>query len=174
MKVSFLFSSLFWGVLLVLLGVSVILKAVFHIDIPVFRVFFGLVVIVLGIKILLGGRDSGWPTWSTTSPARPSDGSRYDVVFGNRSLDLGAIEWKGEDTRIGLQTVFAHTVLKLSPSVPTVVKVRTAFAHAEFPDGSSAAFGDCVYRSAAFREGKPCVTVKASVVFGALEVREPR
>ena len=178
MKVGVLFSGLFWGVFLVLLGVSVMLKAVFHIDIPVFRAFFALFLIFLGVKILLGGsgrRDADcWPTWSTTSPAKPVDGISYDVVFGKRLLDLGAMEWNGENARVHLQTVFGHTTLKLSPSIPTVLKVSTAFASAQFPDESAAAFGNYAYKSRAFQEGKPCVTVKASVVFGALDVSEPK
>jgi hypothetical protein len=178
MRVGFLFSGLFWGVFLVLLGVSVLLKALFHIDIPVFRVFFALFLIFFGIKVLLGGsgkKDADcWPTWNTTSPAKPVDGSSYEVVFGKRFMDLGAMDWNGENARVRLQTVFAHTVLKLSPAIPTVVKVSTAFASAQFPDDNAATFGDYVYRSRAFQEGKPCVTVKASVVFGVLEVSEPK
>ena len=45
MKMGFLFSGVFWGGVLVLLGISIIIKVVFHIDIPVFRVVVALVLI---------------------------------------------------------------------------------------------------------------------------------
>jgi len=174
-RVSFLFSGLFWGLFLMLLGVSVILKAVFHVDIPVFRIFIALFLIFLGIKLLAGGwgkQRLAWPA-GDGAPSRPVDGGRYEVVFGKRIVDLGDMEWKGENARIRLDTVFGDAVLKLNPAIPTKVKASTAFANAEFPDQSTAAFGSYVYRNRAFEKDKPCVTVKASVVFGSLEVTEP-
>mgnify|MGYP003990967287 FL=1 len=50
----FLFSGLFWGVMLVLFGASMILRAVFNLDIPIFRIIFALVIIYFGVKLLLG------------------------------------------------------------------------------------------------------------------------
>jgi predicted tellurium resistance membrane protein TerC len=43
------------GILFLLIGLSILLKAVFHIDIPVVRTAFALFIIYIGFKMLLGG-----------------------------------------------------------------------------------------------------------------------
>ena len=55
MKMEFLASGVFWGSVIILFGVSIILNAVFGISIPVFRVVLALILIYFGIKILAGG-----------------------------------------------------------------------------------------------------------------------
>ncbi len=51
---SFLTSGLFWGFILVLLGLSIIVRILFNIDVPVFKVVFGLILIYLGFQVLFG------------------------------------------------------------------------------------------------------------------------
>ena len=173
---SVLFSGIFWGIFLLLLGLSVILKAAFHIDIPVFRTFFGLLLVFLGLRVLLGGH---WPgkgepaaPFGDTRISAPKPDAKYDVVFGKGVLDLGSFEWKGEEARLESNTIFGHTRLVLSERVPTRVVVSAAFSGANFPDGNLISFGDYTYTSKAWRADKPCLTLKASVVFGGLDVVE--
>ncbi|MDD2331344.1 MAG: hypothetical protein PHI68_01685, partial [Candidatus Cloacimonetes bacterium] len=50
---SIFFGNMFWGILIILLGLSLILKD-FNINIPLFKIFFGLIIILFGIKLLIG------------------------------------------------------------------------------------------------------------------------
>jgi hypothetical protein len=52
------------------------------------------------------------------------------------------------------------------------IKVSSAFGGGQMPDGRTVAFGERTYRSPGYREGSPCVNVKASVAFGGIEIRE--
>lgn len=51
---NFLSSGLFWGLILVLLGLSVILKSVFHINIPLIKILLAILLIYWGITLLIG------------------------------------------------------------------------------------------------------------------------
>ena len=51
---GFLSSGIFWGTIVVIFGISMLLKAVFHIDLPVFRILLGLIVIYFGLRLITG------------------------------------------------------------------------------------------------------------------------
>jgi hypothetical protein len=51
-KRGILMSGVFWGSVLILLGLSVIIEHVFHINIPVFKMVFACLLIYLGIRLL--------------------------------------------------------------------------------------------------------------------------
>ena len=46
---DFFFGGLFWGVLLILIGIGIILKVFFDINIPIFRTALALLLIYLGV-----------------------------------------------------------------------------------------------------------------------------
>ena len=54
MKIDFIFSGTFWGIILILFGISIFLRS-FDIIVPFLRIIFGLFVIYVGITILSGG-----------------------------------------------------------------------------------------------------------------------
>jgi len=72
MRFGFLFSGVFWGTMLILLGISIILKVMFNISIPFFRLFFAFFFVYLGLQILIG--------------KPPQAGDRRTVVFGERTV----------------------------------------------------------------------------------------
>jgi hypothetical protein len=55
MTTNFLSSGAFWGVVIVLVGVGLILREVFHIQFPFLRLLFGLLLIYWGVKIIYQG-----------------------------------------------------------------------------------------------------------------------
>jgi len=78
-------------VVIVLVGFTVILKVVFHVDIPLFRIVFVLCLIYFGVKVLVGGFNSGKdkPTVlfvESQMEVRESD-NEYTVVFGNLVIE---------------------------------------------------------------------------------------
>lgn len=76
----FLFSGLFWGVMLVLFGASMILRAIFNLDIPIFRIVFA--------DCKLPHRNINFFGDSKIETPTYVEGENYlllnvDVVFGN-------------------------------------------------------------------------------------------
>ena len=53
MKMDFIFGNIFWGLLIILLGLSIFLKG-FNLHIPLVRVFIAIIIIMFGIKLLFG------------------------------------------------------------------------------------------------------------------------
>jgi len=171
---GFLFSGLFWGVVIILLGITVILKAVFHVDIPLFRIIFALCIIYFGLRVLVGGFHGGKERQTVVfgeSRLSLTDDSEYNVVFGKGSLDLSGVEPGDRSDAIEFTTVFGKGTLIVNPNVPMRIKVSSAFGGVRMPDGTNIAFGDYTYRSKAYKEGSPFLNIKAAVVFGNLAVK---
>jgi len=68
-------SAVFWGVLIIIFGLSIILKEVFHINFPFLRVIFGIFLIFWGIKVISG---SSWKNKNEDSAIFTSANMNYD------------------------------------------------------------------------------------------------
>jgi len=171
--------SLFWGLLLVVLGLSLIFKIVFNVDFPLFRVFVAFLLIFFGIKMLFGNFHR--PMVFQTSEKdvvfgerifnEPESNRDYSVVFGKGVFDFRDYDLKGEKQRVKISTVFGASIVKIKKDMPVRIKVESAFAGADLPNGNSAAFGSTTYTSPDFDSEKPFLEIKLDVVFGGCEVR---
>ncbi len=170
------FSGIVWGALLILFGISLILKYTLNIDIPVIRIFFALFLIYLGVKIIFGGfhKEQAGPNvffHCRNVQAAAKDGE-YNVVFGKGVIDLTGVPFKGQDMTVAANTVFGSSTVKIKKDIPTLVRANAAFGNAKLPDGNTAAVGTYLYKNKAYQEGKPCLTLNLNVVFGEFDLLE--
>ena len=168
---GFLFSGIFWGVVVVLLGLSIILNVVAGVRIPFVRVFFGLLLIYWGVNLLIGARHgrSGTAVFSDTE-VKVTTAGKQDVLFGRGVIDLTGIVLKEGVNRYEVNTVFGASIIKLDPAMPVKVVASSAFAGVKLPDGGNVAFGESTWRSANLKEDSTYLLVKTDVVFGGTEV----
>jgi hypothetical protein len=173
--------GLFWGSFLILLGVSVILKA-FGIDFPVIRILFALFLIAMGVRMLVGwkggcpfpsGRVDKGTVMFGEATFKPTPGDReHSAVFGKAVVDLTGVAVKDSDVPVEVNAVFGSADVKLDPKIPTRITVSAVFGSAQVPDGGQTAFGSLTWTNKAYQEGKPALQLRANAVFGAVEVRE--
>ncbi len=176
MKMGIFCSGIVWGALLILFGISLILKYTLNIDIPVIRIFFALFLIYLGVKVILGGfrKEPTGPNvfFSQRKVDFANKDGEYNVVFGKGVIDLTGIPFKDKDMTIVANTVFGSSTVKIKRNVPTLVRANAAFGNAKLPDGNTAAVGTYLYKNKAYQEGKPCLTLNINVVFGEFDLVE--
>jgi hypothetical protein len=96
-----LFGGIFWGVILIVLGITVLLNAVLHISIPIFSILFALLLCYIGVRLLTGRR--GWSDHGVWFEHRHIEGvragDRHDVVFGSGSVDLTGVVLQSRSRR---------------------------------------------------------------------------
>jgi len=176
MKMGLLFSGVFWGGILAILGITVMLNVAFGIRLPIFRILLALFFFYLGISLLSGITLSRTRTRSSAEIRRLEAGTpenRYEVIFGHGIIDLTRVVLKEDRvTKVEVSTVFGSSVIRVNPAIPTKVVVNSAFASARMPDGNSVAFGESTYRSDSLGDAKSYLLVKASVVFGRADIVE--
>ncbi len=164
----------FWGVLLVALGLIIILKNYFHINIPVVRTFFACIFIYIGIMMLFGGfasKSNDMMLFDEGNIEITESSPEYSILFSMGTVDLTNLKTDTNAKEIKINVIFGSGEVKLSPKSPVILKVNSAFASSSFPDGSSLVFGDYTYRAGNSSGNNP-VTVEVSAVFSRLKVSE--
>lgn len=167
---NFIFSGLFWGMILVLLGLSVILKSIFNIDIPVFKIVVAVVLIYLGISILIGNKVKKHNDFLMFKEDEMSlnEGHREKtILFGSGRIDLSEITLYNEDYHMNVNVIFGSGIINLPEDVPARIKVSSVFGEAKLPNGSTEVFGDQTYYTKTYKKGEPCLKLNLDVVFGS-------
>ncbi len=173
MKTCLFCSGLFWGVILILIGLSIIVKILFNINIPVFRLTLAFVFIYFGIKLLTGGFFSCHtqePVFKEPPVTYGSVMNDYNVVFGKGVIDLTDVSVSSGSVKKKVNTVFGAGIVKINPETPVKIVVSAAFAGSKMPDGTLVAFGKQIFTSSNFKENENHLFIEANAVFGALEI----
>ena len=168
----FLFSGAFCGLLLIVLGVSLLIKYVFNIDFPVFRVIFAVFLVLIGIKILVGGfgNHSHTSMFSDNRFNYVENHKDYSCAFGKTTLDLTNANIT-EDTDIKASCAFGEFIIKINPETNIEIVSSSAFGNLQLPDNSNHSFGNGNYKTPAYDKSGPVLRIKADVAFGNMEIR---
>lgn len=172
---GFIFSGLFWGSILILIGASIIIKAVFKIDIPVVRIIFALIIIYLGLRLLfpnfrLGENQSNTIMFEKRRINTSGKNNEYNMVFGSGTIDLSDLDPEKNPGQVEVNTVFASSRIILNPEIPFLIRTNTFFADCTYPKGSAAVIGESVVRSPAFNSEDKALLIEVNVVFGSAKI----
>lgn len=175
---GFMFSGLFWGILLIVVGLIIIVKMIFKIDIPVGRILFSFFFIYLGISILIGG-------FGHKSQKRimfdeqeidvcdykiNDDDNEYSVVFGKGNINLANIDIN-ETTKIGINVTMGEAVVLIDSDMPIKIRASAAFGSVRLPDGNEVNFGHEIFTTPSYDREKDCIKIKVNVAFGAIKFK---
>ena len=174
MKMVSLIDGIFWGVLLIVVGVWFLLRNTLPVHIPVARLIIAVVLIYLGIRVLVLRpviRDSNTMVFSESSLAySPSHGRDYNIIFSSGSVDLSEVALTSGSVSAEVNVVFGNGTLRINQSQPVRVSMSSAFGTVEAPSGRSVAFGDTVYTTPSYQAGSPALEIHATAVFGRLRI----
>lgn len=174
-------SALFWGLLLIVIGLSLVFRILFNIDFPLLKIIVAFALIFLGIKMLLGSfggvgklnmhSNENDVIFGEKRYEKFRDHKEYNVVFGKGVYDFRDYDLLNDSGKIKISSVFGSTVVKLKKETPVRVRIEAAFAGAQLPNGNSAVFGTSVYESPGLDRMQPFLDIKLDVVFGGAEVK---
>jgi predicted membrane protein len=177
MKIE-LFNAAFWGVILIIIGILLIIKYMFNIHFPIGRIVIAILFIYFGLRILIGHHGACCHMRSNTENSAAfteqefhySPNLRdYKCAFGSCSLDLSDISVT-ENKTIEISAVFGEFRLKISKDANYTIQSNTAFGSTVSPDNSSYGFGQRTYYSPNYKEDLPHLTIKTNVAFGSIKI----
>ena len=170
-------TGLFWGAFLLILGIALIIKVVFNIDFPIFKVLVGVFLVLLGIKVLFGKvliPSHHFEPEDTIFNERvydnPESGKEYTVLFAKGVYDFTNVDLSKGSYRVKVSTVFGGTQIIIPRDQPVRIKAEAVFAGAELPEGNSAVFGTTIYESDSWSPDSAYIDIKVDVVFGGVQV----
>lgn len=173
-------ASLFWGILLILVGLSLILKIVFNIEFSIFRVIIAFLLIYFGIKIFIGKDFSLFPesdkedqvVFSEKTIKKIENGKEYNAIFGGAKFDLREMTFPDSVvTHIKINTIFGGTQVIVNHDVPIHINSNTVFAGTKMPDGNSSAFGSLDFENDTAKKGKAKLVIETNTIFGGLHIK---
>ena len=171
-------AAVFWGALLIFIGVVLVIKVIFNIDFPIFKILVATFFIFLGIWILFGsiGRfhiKSG-PNdvlFGERYYNAPFEQPEYNVVFGKGVFDFTDVDLSQGSKNVKIGIVFGAAEIRLSRDMPVEITADAVFAGAELPGGNTAVFGSATYVTDSYQSDSTHLKIKLDVVFGGAQVR---
>lgn len=195
MKKMFCCSNVMWGMLLVVIGLVILLNAVFNLHIPVFKIVFALFFVFLGIKMLLGtGRsdrcffssrvytkdDTGEESsrcyfshdgvCSSTKTFKDGEYVKHKVVFGKKIVDLTALEPADRSKYIEIDVTFGEMIVKIDSRMPVALTVNASFGSVSLPESAHLIFDKNTYRTASYDNAPYKIDAVVNVTFGSVHI----
>ncbi len=179
---GFLFSGFFWGGILILWGLSIIINAVFHMNIPIFRIILAFIFVYIGLKMLWGGyRFTGRSDKNTVIFSESSmnynelnENNEFNIIFGKSVIDLTGANIKNNTVHVHISAIFGEGIVKINPEMPVRVIANAAFAGAFTPDESITSFGQHTYKSSGYKKEENHLEIEADTVFGGIRIENSR
>jgi len=170
-------AGLFWGAFLLLLGIALIIKVVFNVDFPVFKILFGLFLVFIGLKVLFGKTffhhgniGPNETVFNEQYYDSPENHKEYSVIFGKGVYDFTNVDLSNGSYYTEVNTVFGGSVIKIDDSMPVKIEADAVFAGAELPGGNTAVFGNARYVTDSYSSDSSSLNIKISAVFGGVQV----
>jgi len=172
-SMEFFSSAVFWGVIVLLIGVSIILKAAFNVSFPFVRILIGIFFIWLGFKVMFGIRftNSSYSiAFSNGTLKHDAKHDDYSVTFGNATFDFTDVVITDKDQRAKVSTIFGNGTVIVSSLTPVEFEMSTAFGQVQSPGNSANGFGKSRWTSPGGDLSKPHLVIEGNAVFGKLEL----
>jgi hypothetical protein len=177
--------SMVWGVIIIVIGLSVLLGAIFGINIPIIKVLFGLFLLYMGIKVLFGAFDFNFQfsgekrasdheavfANSVFQYPNAKDTKEYVTVFGRSELDLTAATDLSTKS-LEAVTVFGESVIYVKKGTPLRVVSNTVFGKSDLPGKNISAFGKFEYQTPGLQAADPALNLEVTAVFAGVRVVE--
>ena len=162
---------MFFGILLLIIGISIIIP-----KIPVFNIFLGAFLILLGISMFtdkhigeyINFSKPNLTIFSQNEFSYNSNEKDYVTVFGNSTLDLSK-ETFSQKKKITVVSIFGNSDLKIG-NQNAKLKAIAIFGSAGLPNKSSNGFGEVTENSKNFDSNKAYIDIEIISIFGSSTV----
>jgi hypothetical protein len=161
------------GILLILFGLSILLKTLFGIDLPIFRFLLAGALIYAGISLLSASKKSCSTQKKSiffsdgTIKLSHIDPSCIAIGFGKGIIDCSTV--RADSIPLTISITCGAGVLKINKDTPVKIIINTCLANVDLPTNDTVALGSYTYFSHD-QMIKPMLIIDATVVLGSLTI----
>ena len=127
----FLSSGIFWGFIVILFGVGILLKSVFHVNIPFFKIFIGIIVILFGVSIIFNAINSRrnntvFGEYNFNSGTIEKE---YNIVFSKAAMDISNFDFSNYNGEfIKINSVFSSSEIYFNTLQKTIINIKLCYS----------------------------------------------
>ncbi|HEV2917072.1 MAG TPA: hypothetical protein VGW78_04980 [Candidatus Babeliales bacterium] len=163
--------SLFWGGLLIVIGLQLLFNALFGIDLPLLRIAFGLWVLYWGLSLVMGTNpfksSFGWHhKYTSQSVTYNTHTTSSSTIFSTQKIDLTTLDFGMQHT-ISHNTVFGTTYIEIPYEIPVLINAQAVFCTIMLPNNSTIHGGFERYQNVQMGQ-EPILILNVSAVFGTI------
>ena len=169
----FLSSGIFWGFIVILFGVGILLKSVFHVNIPFFKILIGIIIIFFGISFIVGAmsqrkseaifRDYNF-NFGTIE-------KEYNIVFSKGVFDFTNFNFSNYNGGfIKINSAFSKSEIYLSRNFEYEIRADSVFGVVSLPNGESVSFGNIARLENGENSGLKRINLHVSSVVGETKI----
>lgn len=176
--------SYFWGLLLIIIGLTYLLRYLFNFYFPLGTIILAFILIYGGISIITKEPNINVSINNTKDHRKENimfsdshidvnnEQSKYNIMFSNSTIDLRNLPFPSEKKSINIDVLFSKSLIRINPNIPAIIRIDSAFSSARFPNNTQITFGDYSITTPGYKEGMPHYFIKGSVVFGSIDIIE--
>lgn len=184
--------SIFFGLIVALAGVNMILRAIFHISIPFFRILIGILFIYVGISFLIhkpmffryksvSGYDghskydmlftSSKFDFATVDTSSSANTFEINTLFSTSTIDLTSIENQSNVKTVEINTIFGQSTIYILENAKINIYGSSAFGESILPNNERVAFGEIVRKNT---DTNSTIDIKVNSIFGQSKIEYKR
>ncbi|TXJ39573.1 hypothetical protein [Brachyspira aalborgi] len=169
----FLSSGIFWGFIVILFGVGILLKSVFHVNIPFFKILIGIIVILFGVSIIFNAINSrrNNTVFREYNFNFGTIEKEYNIVFSKGVFDFTNFNFSNYNGEfIKINSAFSKSEIYLSRNFEYEIRADSVFGVVSLPNGESVSFGNIARLENAENSGLKRINLHVSSVFGETKI----
>ena len=168
------FSTRFWGIYFILIGSAAIIKTYTSLHVPIIQIAIALLFIWTGLVVILGrgfhlDMEPGTILLESEGHTIAARSGEYNSVLASGTFEIQEPN-EGEGLMLEINAVLGMATVHVPSDVPFKVKASSAFGSVVTPDGTSTFFGERTYTSKDYSEASRFIRIKASAVFGTVQI----
>ena len=159
------------GIILLIFGTVLLLANILGIKINFFRLFPGVILVILGIVVLFGQFSSRDEVVFDQKKIDINESfQEKSIIFAEGIIDLNDLTDLEMTRKIKINVIFGSGKLVLNPKIPAVIHSTSVFAHSELPGNSVSFIGSAEYRTGGIEAGQPFLDIEINAIFGQLKI----
>lgn len=171
--------KMFWGLIFIVLGIALMVNHVLGSQLPIFKIFFGCLLIYWGLKVLTGafgftiiGEKRATHHEAILSKSNfvySPDKNKFATIMGTSNLDLTAIDPQ-QTSEVKIDVVMGESTVRIKKGFPLFIAVDSVMSQVDLPDKNSVLVGSYVYKTENFLENQPALKIDLDIVMGKLKI----
>ena len=170
----FLSSGIFLGFIVILFWVGILLKSVFHVNIPFFKILIGIIVILFGVSIIFNAINSrrNNTVFREYNFNFGTIEKEYNIVFSKGVFDFTNFNFSNYNGEfIKINSAFSKSEIYLSRNfVEYEIRADSVFGVVSLPNGESVSFGNIARLENAENSEFKRINLHVSSVFGETKI----